>query len=100
MLLARMPAPLKPARHAFFTLTSDDPNAQQGRANADVCHVSCCRKSHDTLPWLISVSLGRMIPSSIANKSFEELNALGPYADSDSPVGERIGQNHGDQTLL
>ena len=31
-----------------------------------------------------------MLPPSITNKSLAELNALGPYGKSDSPVGERI----------
>lgn len=31
-----------------------------------------------------------MLPPSIANKSLAELNALGPYGECDSPVGERI----------
>jgi hypothetical protein len=32
VLLARMPAPLKPVRRAFSTLTRDEPNAQQADA--------------------------------------------------------------------
>src|SRR5262249_41388918 len=59
VLLARMPAPLKPVRRAFSTLTCDEPNAPP----TDEANAPFERKPqlvcHEALVWLISVSLGR-----------------------------------------